>query len=172
MKGFKMRTYLLSIAILLMIYQIYAQDEDTCIPSCRTGYVCVKGECVSECNPPCEKGYKCQNHDCIEVEQPKPVELETNQTNLNSTNENQNKSQILIQTKNPYEPRPAKIILWGICNTGGVAFMIFGLSAKKQSDYVGVGAIAFGLSIPFFVSGISETARYNIWEKEHGHYKQ
>ncbi len=36
-----------------------APAEKSCVPACRTGYVCVEGRCVSACNPPCEKGQRC-----------------------------------------------------------------------------------------------------------------
>jgi hypothetical protein len=36
-----------------------AQEEESCIPSCRSGFICVKGACVSRCNPPCGEGETC-----------------------------------------------------------------------------------------------------------------
>jgi len=36
-----------------------APAEKTCLPACRTGYVCIEGDCVSACNPPCDKGERC-----------------------------------------------------------------------------------------------------------------
>jgi hypothetical protein len=36
-----------------------ATTEPTCIPACRSGYVCVQGQCVSACNPPCSAGQTC-----------------------------------------------------------------------------------------------------------------
>jgi hypothetical protein len=30
-----------------------------CVPQCRTGFVCSKGQCVSLCNPPCEASEAC-----------------------------------------------------------------------------------------------------------------
>jgi hypothetical protein len=30
-----------------------------CVPECRSGYVCVEGQCVSACNPPCAAGERC-----------------------------------------------------------------------------------------------------------------
>lgn len=35
------------------------QDADVCLPKCRTGYVCVKGSCVSACNPACSAHEEC-----------------------------------------------------------------------------------------------------------------
>jgi hypothetical protein len=32
---------------------------DGCVPSCRSGFVCVAGACVSACNPPCPAGQEC-----------------------------------------------------------------------------------------------------------------
>lgn len=31
----------------------------TCLPACRTGYVCIQAQCVSACNPPCAAGEVC-----------------------------------------------------------------------------------------------------------------
>ncbi|MCP4675995.1 MAG: hypothetical protein GY854_10915 [Deltaproteobacteria bacterium] len=33
--------------------------EGPCNPSCRSGYLCHSGRCVSPCNPPCESGDVC-----------------------------------------------------------------------------------------------------------------
>ncbi len=30
-----------------------------CVPTCRSGFVCVHGTCVSACNPPCAAGSTC-----------------------------------------------------------------------------------------------------------------
>lgn len=35
-----------------------AQAQE-CVPSCRDGYMCLKGECVEACNPPCPEGEQC-----------------------------------------------------------------------------------------------------------------
>ena len=31
----------------------------TCVPACRSGFVCHSGQCISACNPPCPAGYAC-----------------------------------------------------------------------------------------------------------------
>ncbi|HKU41519.1 MAG TPA: hypothetical protein VJR89_25355, partial [Polyangiales bacterium] len=37
-----------------------------CVPSCRSGYVCVSNQCVSACNPPCSIGDVCTAHgECV-----------------------------------------------------------------------------------------------------------
>lgn len=42
-----------------------APDKD-CLPSCRPGYLCLEGRCVSPCNPPCPGGEVCsRNGKCI-----------------------------------------------------------------------------------------------------------
>lgn len=36
-----------------------ATTATECFPSCRTGYLCHQGQCVSRCNPPCGEGLVC-----------------------------------------------------------------------------------------------------------------
>src|SRR5690349_2439838 len=37
-----------------------------CLPACRTGYLCMEGQCVSACNPPCAAWELCTaNGECI-----------------------------------------------------------------------------------------------------------
>lgn len=36
-----------------------SEDPNACLPECRSGHVCVKGQCVSACNPPCPDGLSC-----------------------------------------------------------------------------------------------------------------
>jgi hypothetical protein len=33
--------------------------EAACVPSCRAGYFCAQGQCVSACNPACDPGQQC-----------------------------------------------------------------------------------------------------------------
>lgn len=43
-----------------------ADAEEECLPACRRGYVCVRGECVSACNPPCADGEVCtEERECV-----------------------------------------------------------------------------------------------------------
>lgn len=37
----------------------------TCSPSCRPGFACVDGTCVSECNPVCDTGFTCTQGTCV-----------------------------------------------------------------------------------------------------------
>jgi hypothetical protein len=34
-------------------------SDDTCTPSCRSGFTCKAGQCISACNPPCASGERC-----------------------------------------------------------------------------------------------------------------
>jgi hypothetical protein len=36
-----------------------AAPAPSCIPACRSGYVCIQGQCISACNPPCSAGQTC-----------------------------------------------------------------------------------------------------------------
>ncbi len=38
-----------------------------CRPTCREGFVCVEGQCVSACNPPCEFGQVCTGSGQCEI---------------------------------------------------------------------------------------------------------
>jgi hypothetical protein len=38
---------------------VYRAPTNECIPSCRSGYTCVTGQCVSLCNPVCPSGQRC-----------------------------------------------------------------------------------------------------------------
>jgi hypothetical protein len=33
--------------------------EKTCLPACRTGFVCIEDRCVTACNPPCAESERC-----------------------------------------------------------------------------------------------------------------
>lgn len=51
----------------------YDPNPGGCVPSCRVGYVCVKGQCVSACNPPCAQGEMCTAQgQCIQNAPPPP----------------------------------------------------------------------------------------------------
>lgn len=45
-----------------------------CLPSCRTGYLCISGQCVSSCNPICGAGEMCtERGECVpEGSEPSP----------------------------------------------------------------------------------------------------
>lgn len=50
-----------------------AQD---CTPTCRSGYLCVRGQCVSRCNPPCASGELClDSGECSPAPPPPPPEV-------------------------------------------------------------------------------------------------
>ncbi|MDB4984954.1 MAG: keratin-associated protein 10-4 [Myxococcaceae bacterium] len=46
--------------------QSWSGSPNQCLPSCRAGYVCVTGQCVSACNPVCPIGEYCtEQGQCI-----------------------------------------------------------------------------------------------------------
>jgi hypothetical protein len=54
----------------VMVLSMPAMGEDLlaqeCVPACRTGFLCHRGECVSACNPPCEPGSICTSQgECV-----------------------------------------------------------------------------------------------------------
>ena len=44
--------------VMLVSSSALAQE---CVPSCRDGYLCLKGKCVEACNPPCPEGEECMS---------------------------------------------------------------------------------------------------------------
>lgn len=42
-------------------------EPGSCRPSCRTGYYCHQGRCLSDCNPACPVGQRCVGGDCEPV---------------------------------------------------------------------------------------------------------
>ena len=55
----------LPLAVLMLASPMKAEETNTCVPNCRSGYLCHEGTCVSRCNPPCEKGSICsQTGEC------------------------------------------------------------------------------------------------------------
>lgn len=44
----------------------WSEDPDQCVPDCRTGYLCLHGQCVSKCNPVCFDGEICTDEgECV-----------------------------------------------------------------------------------------------------------
>lgn len=118
------------------------EPQQSCYPPCRAGFICFKGEYVSECNPPCPSGTICKGNDCIPVD---------NQMKINSP------------LKNPYERKGFKIGIWGAIHVVGIGLASAGDSEETKS----VGAIMAIFAIPFVIGGIVETVRYTNWEQEH-----
>ena len=45
-----------------------AGSNEDCSPSCRAGFVCVDGECVTGCNPPCPENQTCNTEmQCVDA---------------------------------------------------------------------------------------------------------
>jgi hypothetical protein len=41
-------------------------EAQSCMPECRSGFVCQQGQCVSACNPPCPGGQRCTaERECV-----------------------------------------------------------------------------------------------------------
>jgi hypothetical protein len=59
MPGNKLRWILLLLGVGAMWGPTNVVEGQSCIPECRKGYVCHRGECVSVCNPPCAQGEVC-----------------------------------------------------------------------------------------------------------------
>ena len=61
------------LVMLLTAVGTHALAED-CIPSCRSGFVCVRAQCVSACNPPCEAGLECRSDgECVSPRAAEPA---------------------------------------------------------------------------------------------------
>lgn len=47
--------------------------DDSCVPRCRSGFMCQAGVCISACNPPCPAGQECTAAgECVAVAPPPP----------------------------------------------------------------------------------------------------
>src|SRR5688572_32070037 len=66
---------LLSLLSLLFIGQgtATAQTGGACFPQCRSGYLCLKGQCISACNPACANGQRCQSGECVPMTTSPPL---------------------------------------------------------------------------------------------------
>jgi hypothetical protein len=55
--------------------QAASPDALACVPSCRTGFICWKGQCISACNPVCGANEKCTaGGECVALQGvPAPV---------------------------------------------------------------------------------------------------
>ncbi len=63
-KGF--RCFAAMAAVFALPVLVLAQNSQECYPSCRSGFVCHNGNCISKCNPACPDGQKCTDSgDCI-----------------------------------------------------------------------------------------------------------
>ena len=55
-----------AIAAPTQVAPVAAPPVVECVPACRTGFLCVQGQCVSSCNPPCAANETCTaNGQCI-----------------------------------------------------------------------------------------------------------
>jgi hypothetical protein len=51
-----------------------AQSAPECRPSCRSGFVCLHGQCISACNPPCGADQICTaSAECVPPAAPPPI---------------------------------------------------------------------------------------------------
>lgn len=49
-------------------------EPEVCVPACRAGFVCARGQCVSRCNPPCANNEVCTaDGQCIVPAQASPA---------------------------------------------------------------------------------------------------
>lgn len=56
---------LLSVAVSVASVAWAQSPPAACVPSCRSGYFCNEGQCLSRCNPPCSAGATClENGEC------------------------------------------------------------------------------------------------------------
>lgn len=59
---------IVSVVCLWAVLPTTEASAQACVPECRTGYTCHRGECVSLCNPGCGEGEACNAAgECIAV---------------------------------------------------------------------------------------------------------
>jgi hypothetical protein len=55
-------TSILFLSILLSSSILFAQINDSCVPNCRSGFICHERQCISKCNPICTPNEKCTDN--------------------------------------------------------------------------------------------------------------
>ena len=136
-------------------------DAQKCVPTCRDGYVCHKGECILACNPPCAEGEVCvSDGQCVAAEAPAaaPAYAATPQYDTR------------VDSKKPSIAIPATFMGVGgfLLVAGGVTFATedfddFGF--WDTGHYVGVGLMTMGLvtlaiATPFLARQIRARKRW------------
>lgn len=54
-----MRTHVFVIVLATALVPFATARAQSCVPTCRTGFVCSAGRCISACNPACPTSYAC-----------------------------------------------------------------------------------------------------------------
>jgi len=64
---------LFSLGVTLTGIVSVSSANQLCEPTCRSGYYCRDGECVSRCNPPCAAGERCTDQGECEAQRTAPL---------------------------------------------------------------------------------------------------
>ena len=74
MRGAGRYAVLLAMAVCALVAGMGSGMASECVPSCRSGYMCIDGQCVEKCNPPCNEDEFCNKAgECMPKDRLTPV---------------------------------------------------------------------------------------------------
>jgi hypothetical protein len=149
-----------------------AQAEE-CVPSCRDGYICHQGQCITACNPPCAEGEQCIGEgQCVAAVSSAGAQ----QTTYTPVDTSGGSVASVDSGSKPSTAIPATFVGLGglFLIAGGVSFAT-GEWDGYYGDYWGTGqwvgvvlmtwgAISIATATPFLVRQVKAKRR---WEREH-----
>ena len=113
-----------------------AQTAAECVPSCRGGFRCVDGQCLSPCNPPCNAGESCtRNGHCLPLYREPPSTVQAPAARIPA--EMSISPERVALNKRMYQDFKSK-------KSGGSAMMAVGSILIATAVGLGVGAGASG----------------------------
>lgn len=134
----------------------FRKTTTPCIPPCRTGFICIDGNCVDNCNPPCPKGFKCapEQSECIPMQ---------------SSNHNQQDFSYYPNSPTNISCPENNFFINGKCMTKDEV-MKTGLVRFIVSDvFYGLGTMYSAIA-PFIIRELCWTTAEYEWEYEREYY--
>jgi len=173
-RGTLMIAKLVAVPAMLMLGSLTASTAQAkdCVPSCRDGYVCYQGQCITACNPPCAEGEQCVGEgQCVAAASLTPTQ-EPTYAAVNTSGS----AKAVDSSGKPSVALPATFVGLGgfLLIAGGVTFGTSEWSGYYYENwgtgqYVGVGLMTLGaisliVATPFLVRQIQDK---RSWERAH-----